>query len=78
MANRTVGQTITTTWVQISNGAEAKTVQVVSGVILLVDADEAPAATAIGHSIAGWVTITAPTKAWVRASAAESANIIIS
>ena len=77
MANRTVGQTITTTWVQLSNGAETKTVQVTSGIVLLADADEAPTTTTNAHVVTGWLTITAPTKAWVR-SISDSANIISS
>lgn len=69
--------TITTSWQQVTDGTLDKTLQVLSGVIQMVDADTAPSASAVGHVISGWVSITAPTKAWVRATGSTSALAVI-
>lgn len=70
----TVGQV----WTQLTDGTQDKTVQVLSGVILMVDSDSAPAPEAQGHIVSGWMTITAPTKAWVRVTAGYEAEVAIS
>ena len=44
MAVKTQVQTIGPAWVQLSDGTQTKTLQVLSGVVIVVDADEAPPA----------------------------------
>lgn len=78
MALKTAVQTIGAAWVQLSDGTQSKTLQVLSGVIVLVDADESPSANARGHVVHDWMTITAPTQAWARSTASDSAIIAIS
>ena len=77
MANRTVEQAIGRSWIQISDGTQTKTIQVANGVILLADADESPTPRAPGHIITDWITVTPPTKAWVRAGDWSPTSIIV-
>lgn len=78
MAVKTVVQTIGSAWVQLSDGTQTKTLQVLSGAVIVVDADEAPPVNTKGHVMREWMTITPPTKAWVRATAGDSAIIAVS
>jgi hypothetical protein len=78
MTVRTVVQTIGSTWVQLSDGTQTKTLQVLNGLVIMVDADEAPPANTKGHIVNTWMTITPPTKAWVKANAGGFANIAVS
>ncbi|MDM3077778.1 hypothetical protein [Citrobacter sp. Cf138] len=70
--------TVTTAWQQISDGTQTKSVQVLSGVIQMVDSDSAPSTSAAGHVISGWVSVTPPTKSWVRATGSQSASVAVS
>lgn len=74
----TQAMTITGEWVQLTDGTQTKSLQVLSGVIMLVDADSQPTQETKGHVLAAWVKITPPTKAWVRATAGDSAFIAVS
>lgn len=78
MAVKTQVQTIGPAWVQLSDGTQTNTLQVLSGVVIVVDADEAPPANTQGHVVSDWITITPPTKAWTRATAGDSALIAVS
>ncbi|MBF2748266.1 hypothetical protein ISN41_09165 [Enterobacter bugandensis] len=69
---------ISRTWQQISDGTQTKSVQVLSGVIQMVDSDTAPSTSAAGHVISDWVSVTPPTKAWVRATGSQSASVAVS
>ncbi|WP_143344709.1 hypothetical protein [Enterobacter sp. 18A13] len=70
--------TLTTQWQQISDGTETKSVQVLSGAIHLFDSDTKPSSSDYGHVISGWVSVTPPTKAWVRAAGSQHAILAIS
>lgn len=78
MAVKTQVQTIGSAWVQLSDGTQTKTLQVLNGAAIVVDADEAPPANTKGHVVREWMTITPPTKAWARATAGDSALIAVS
>ncbi|MBL5924968.1 hypothetical protein [Enterobacter asburiae] len=69
---------ISSTWQQISDGTQTKSVQVLSGVIQMVDSDSAPSTSSAGHVISGWISVTPPTKAWVRATGSQSASVAVS
>ncbi|HDR2753911.1 TPA: hypothetical protein QCJ76_002514 [Enterobacter asburiae] len=69
---------VTTTWQQISDGTQTKSLQVLSGFIQMVDSDTAPSTSAAGHVISDWVNVTPPTKAWIRSAVAGSARVVIS
>ncbi|MDR7940382.1 hypothetical protein RIU82_10570 [Enterobacter soli] len=69
---------ISKTWQQISDGTQTKSVQVLSGVIQMVDSDTAPSTSAAGHVISSWVSVTPPTKAWVRATGTQYTRLAIS
>lgn len=69
---------ISQTWQQISDGTQTKSVQVLSGAILIVDSDTAPSTSSYGHFISDWVSVTPPTKAWVRATSPQYTRLAIS
>lgn len=70
--------TITSDWTQLSDGTQTKFLELRTGSIILHDADTKPAPNAPGHFITGSITISPPTKAWVKVSSGTSAVIIIS
>lgn len=70
--------TITSDWTPITDGNQTKFLELRTGTLLLHDADTKPASNAPGHNITGSVTISPPTKAWVKVSSGSSATIIIS
>ncbi|WP_314421837.1 hypothetical protein [Pseudescherichia vulneris] len=65
-------------WVQITDGTQNKTFQVISGTVIMRDQDAIPEAGAPGHQVTGWMTISQPTKCWVRASGSTNVTIILS
>lgn len=65
MATRDI--TLTPEWVQITDGTQEATVQVLGGIMYLRDSPDEPGATLQGHVIRDWVSISPPQKAWVRA-----------
>jgi acyl dehydratase len=78
MTVKTVVQTIGSAYVQISDGTQTKALQVLGGVVSMVDADSQPPSNANGHLISKWITITPPTQAWVAASSGDTARIAVS
>ncbi|OIX96230.1 hypothetical protein BFS14_01835 [Serratia fonticola] len=78
MTVKTQPQTLGGTYVQITDGTQTKTVQVLRGVMSLVDADSQPPVNATGHQINKWITITPPTQAWGAACSGGDALIIVS
>lgn len=66
-------------WVMVTDGTKTNSVQVLAGVILVVDSDTVPDPTInTGHVVSGWLTITPPTKAWARVTAGNEATLAIS
>lgn len=66
--SNTQNLTVGLDWVQVSDGASTKTIQILNnGWGYLYDSPTKPDASATGHLIDDFMTITAPTVAWVRA-----------
>lgn len=85
MSINTIMQTVGPTWLQVTDGTQTKTVQVLSGAIRVADATTNPgAAFWMGHMLTdnddNWMTITPPTIAWIRTASndGDSAEVSIS
>ncbi|MEQ9888848.1 hypothetical protein ABRP55_20205 [Pectobacterium zantedeschiae] len=76
MTTRSV--TVGSDWVQITDGTEDITFQVVAGRVLMRDEATKPAPSAPGHSVTGWMGVSPPTVAWVKASGSSQIELIIS
>ncbi|MEG2663262.1 hypothetical protein ACV8TN_00760 [Citrobacter freundii] len=77
--------TVGSTWIQVTDGTQTKTVQVNSGAVRLADATTSPGVGYWqGHILTdnddNWATITPPTIAWIRTASndGDSAEVTIS
>ncbi len=64
-------------WTQITDGTQSKSIQVISGTVIMRDQETKPDATATGHQVTGWMHITPPTRCWVRSSSTSTTVTII-
>lgn len=85
MAVNTQMLTVGSTWVQVTDGTQNKTIQVLAGAVRLADATTSPGVGFWqGHVLTdndeNWVTITPPTIAWIRTASndGDSAEVSIS
>jgi hypothetical protein len=77
--------TVGSTWVQVTDGTQNKTIQVLFGAVRLADATTSPGVGFwSGHLLTdnddNWATITPPTIAWIRTASndGEAAEVSIS
>lgn len=68
---------LTSQWTQITDGTQSKSFQVISGTVLMRDDQSQPAANAPGHTVTGWMTISPPTKCWLRSSSTSTTVTVI-
>lgn len=85
MTIKTQMLTVGAGWVQVTDGTQTKTIQVLKGAVRLADADTNPGTGFWeGHVISdlddNWATITPPTIAWIRNASTdgEQAEVTIS
>lgn len=85
MAVNTVMLSVGSEWLQITDGTQSKTIQVLSGAVRLADASTNPGSGFWkGHILTdndeNWATITPPTIAWIRTASndGDSAEVTIS
>lgn len=77
MSLNTTAFTLSSEWVQITDGTETKSIQVKSGVIEVVDSDVNPPDDAEGMLLTGLNTITPPTVAWCRAHPQRPVRLVV-
>lgn len=58
--------TLTTDWLQITDGTDEAAIQVIGGIIYMRDSPTKPGATDKGHVINDWASATAPQQIWIR------------
>lgn len=65
-------------WIQLTDGTQQASIQVISGAIYLRDSSSKPEANAKGHYLKTlkWIGATAPQKIWVR-PAGNAALVIV-
>lgn len=85
MAVNTIMLSVGSEWLQITDGTQSKTIQVLSGAVRLADASTNPGIGFWqGHILTdndeNWATITPPTIAWIRTASndGDSAEVTIS
>lgn len=85
MAVNTIMLSVGSEWLQITDGTQSKTIQVLSGAVRLADASANPGTGFWqGHILTdndeNWATITPPTIAWIRTASndGDSAEVTIS
>ena len=84
MAVNTIMLSVGSEWLQITDGTQSKTIQVLSGAVRLADASTNPGSGFWkGHILTdndeNWATITPPTIAWIRTASndGDSAEVTI-
>lgn len=69
--------TVSDDWLQVSDGTSTKTIQILdSKRAYLYDSPTKPGAQLTGHVVDDYMTITAPTVAWVKAIGDTSSSVI--
>ncbi|WP_139295520.1 hypothetical protein [Enterobacter asburiae] len=70
--------TVSNSWLQITNGTNEKTIQLLRGPKLrMVCADEEPPADMMGHEMPSWFSVSPPDKAWIKVAGAREAYVVI-
>lgn len=74
--------TITSDWLQVSDGSEDKVLQVLQGAVFLAEADDKPEPNAKGYLVRAnalhdFATLTTPGVVWCRAAVFDAAEIVI-
>lgn len=67
---------ISADWIQITDGTQQAALQVLSGTLFLRDSATKPGKSEKGHLISGWIVITTPQQAWVRASSSTASAVV--
>lgn len=59
--------TLTADWVQVTDGEQTCLIQILDRTAMICDSSEQPVLDAPAHIVSGFVTVTPPTVAWMRA-----------
>lgn len=64
-------------WMKFTDGTQTASAQVAQGTIEMRDDSVKPKITDVGHPISGWIKVTPPTVAWVRAVGSAKVRFIV-
>lgn len=72
----TLSQTLVAAWSQITTGTETLLIQNFDRTAMICDSDVQPLPDAPAHIVSGFITVTPPTVAWMRAEN-DTARIVL-
>lgn len=72
----TRSQTLVPAWSQITTGTETVLIQILDRTAMICDSDAQPLPDAPAHIVSGFITVTPPTVAWMRAEN-DTARIVL-